>query len=61
MEMENKISFKRSFGSQKNLPNPVMVARQIDDLRDVLRRMKATQSQTFDAFTNQKVQGLHSN
>ncbi len=59
--MENKIFFKRTFGNQKNLPNPVMVTRQINDLRDVLRRMKATQSQTFDAFTNQKVQGLHSN
>ena len=59
--MDNKKRFERNFGTTKNLPNPVMVARQIDDLRDVLRRMKATQSQTFDVFTNQKLKGLQAN
>jgi len=59
--MENRFFFKRTFENQKNLPNPVIVARQIDDLRDVLRRMKATQSQTFDAFTSQKLKGLRTN
>ena len=59
--MDNKPRFERNFGSKRNLPNPVMVTRQIDDLRDVLKRMKATQSQTFDTFTNQKVKGLQTN
>ena len=59
--MQNKPQFKRNFGSKRNLPNPVMVTRQIDDLRDVLKRMKATQAQTFDTFTNQKIKGLQTN
>ncbi len=59
--MENNTGFKRYFGSQKSLPNPVIVARQIDDLRNVLQRMKATQSQTLDAFSHKKLQGLQSN
>lgn len=59
--MDNNIRFSRTFENQKNLPNPVLVSRQIDDLRDVLRRMKATQSQTMDTFTNQKINGLRTN
>ena len=59
--MKNNMSFSRTFENQKNLPNPVMVSRQIDDLRDVLRRMKATKSQTLDTITNQKIKGLRVN
>ncbi len=58
--MDNKQRFERNFGSKRNLPNPVMVTRQIDDLRDVLKRMKATQAQTFDTLTSQKIKGFQS-
>jgi len=40
-------------------PNPVLVARQIESLREVLRRMKASaQAAALDPIINRKLQQL---
>jgi hypothetical protein len=44
-----------------SLPNPVMVSRQIDELRVVLRRMKSARSKTLDTITRKKVEQHLSN
>lgn len=40
------------------LPNPVLASRQIEDLRKVLRRMRAYQPATFDVIVSQKLEQL---
>lgn len=44
--------------NDQNIPNPVMVSRQIEGLREVLRRMRASQAQTLDALTHKKLEQL---
>ncbi|HEX6385328.1 MAG TPA: hypothetical protein VF177_11710 [Anaerolineae bacterium] len=44
--------------SNSSLPNPVLVTRQIEDLREVLRRMRAYRSATFDAVISKKLEQL---
>ena len=39
-------------------PNLVLVSRQIDGLREVLRRMKASQSNSLDSIINEKIDQL---
>lgn len=39
-------------------PNLVLVSRQIDGLREVLRRMKAAQSNSLDSLINEKLDQL---
>lgn len=38
------------------LPNPVLVSRQIDGLREVLRRMQVVQSDSLDRIINKKLE-----
>ncbi|MCA9923283.1 MAG: hypothetical protein KC419_12495 [Anaerolineales bacterium] len=40
------------------LPHPVLVSRQIDGLREVLRRMRAAKSTSLDPIINKKLQQL---
>ena len=40
------------------LPHPVLVSRQIDGLREVLRRMRAAKNASLDPIINQKLQQL---
>jgi hypothetical protein len=43
----------------KMLPDPVMVSRQIDGLREVLRRMRTSQTTTsLDKLISQKLQKI---
>ncbi len=44
--------------SKVHLPNPVMVSRQIDSLREVMRRMRTSQTSTLEALIDQKLQKL---
>lgn len=44
--------------SKSHLPNPVMVSRQIDSLREVMRRMRTSQTSTLEALIDQKLQKL---
>lgn len=39
-------------------PNLVLVSRQIDGLREVLRRMKAAQSDSLDSIVSEKLSQL---
>lgn len=57
-EMKNFPSAKNSLPDYHNLPNPVLVSRQIEDLRRVLRRMKAYQPETLDPITASKLEYL---
>ena len=43
---------------EKPLPHPVLVSRQIDGLREVLRRMRAAKNASLDPIINQKLQQL---
>lgn len=45
-------------GNIKALPNSEMLSRQIENLRVVLRRMKANESSTLHALINQKLREL---
>ena len=40
------------------LPHPVLVSRQIDGLREVLRRMRAAENKSIDPIINKKLQQL---
>lgn len=39
-------------------PNLILVSRQIDGLREVLRRMRASQSETLDSIISEKLDQL---
>lgn len=41
-----------------DVANPVLVSRQIDGLREVLRRLKASRSETVDAVMSEKLKRL---
>ncbi|HRQ39087.1 MAG TPA: hypothetical protein PLD25_14350 [Chloroflexota bacterium] len=41
-----------------NLPNPVMLARQIDGIREVVLRMRTTPTTAVDALIQQKLQSI---
>ncbi|MBX3060699.1 MAG: hypothetical protein KF770_29930 [Anaerolineae bacterium] len=41
-----------------NLPNPVMLARQIDGIREVVLRMRTTPTTAVDALIQQKLQTI---
>ncbi len=58
--MKKNGNAKNNLGDSHNLPNPVMVSRQIDGLREVLRRMRASQSQSLDVLTHRKLEQIQS-
>ena len=58
--MKKNGSTEGNMGDSHNLPNPVMVSRQIDGLREVLRRMRASQSQSLDVLTHKKLEQIQS-
>lgn len=41
-----------------NLPDPVMLARQIDGIREVVLRMRTSHSTTVDTLIHQKLQNI---
>lgn len=41
-----------------NLPNPVMLARQIDGIREVVLRMRTTPTTAVDSLIQQKLQTI---
>ena len=56
---ENK-NAKHNARGYPNFPNPVMVSRQLEELREVLRRMRAVQSQSLDVLTHKKLEQIQS-
>lgn len=56
----NKITptSKNSAETRIYIPNPVMISRQIDSLREVMRRMRTSQTSTVETLINQKLQNL---
>ena len=62
MEKGNEVKNVAASGNPvfagNTLPNPVLASRQIEDLRKVLRRMRAYQPATFDAIIGQKLEQL---
>ncbi|NKQ36243.1 MAG: hypothetical protein HF973_11585 [Chloroflexi bacterium] len=58
--MKKNGSTESNSGDSHNFPNPVMVSRQIDGLREVLRRMRASQSQSLDVLTHKKLEQIQS-
>jgi len=40
---------------KNNIPNPVMLSRQIDELREVMRRMRLANSDSLDAIISKKL------
>lgn len=56
-----QLSYQDLAETKAYLPNPIMVSRQIDGLREVMRRMRTTQSSTIEIFINQKLEKLTEN
>ncbi len=44
--------------NNNNLPDPVMLARQIDGIREVVLRMRTAQASTVDALIQQKLRAI---
>lgn len=44
--------------NQAHLPNNVMVSRQIDSLREVLRRMRTAEASSLDNLIDQKLRKI---
>ena len=58
--MSQKLSGLTREAEQDKLANPVLVSRQIDTLREVIRRMKASRSGSFDALIDKKLEQVGS-
>ena len=58
--MKKNGNAKNNVENNLNYPNLVMVSRQIDGLREVLRRMRASQSQSLDILTHKKLEQIQS-
>lgn len=62
MEKGNEMKHVAASGDRvfadNTLPNPVLASRQIEDLRKVLRRMRAYQPATFDTTISKKLAQL---
>ena len=57
-EMENVAAGGNPVFARDTVPNPVLASRQIEDLRKVLRRMRAYQPATLDTILSQKLAQL---
>lgn len=44
--------------TNNHIPNPVMLARQIDGIREVVLRMRTAQNTTIDTLIQQKLQAV---
>jgi hypothetical protein len=57
MNEENNLSLNVRVPNN-NIPNPVMLARQIDSLREVMRRMQIPESELFDSLVAKKLENF---
>lgn len=44
--------------TKTSIPDPVMLSRQIDGLREVMRRMRSSQSPSVEALINKKLEQI---
>lgn len=55
MDDKNRLSLNTRI-PKNSLPNPVMLARQIDGLREVMRRMQIVHSDSVETHISQKLE-----
>ncbi len=55
---QGQLTMSTQPNTNNNLPNPVMLARQIDGIREVVLRMRTTQNNTVDTIIRQKLQSI---
>lgn len=55
---KNQQNLAHQPSNQTHLPNTVMVSRQIDSLREVLRRMRTAEASSLDNLIDQKLRKI---